>query len=223
MPQLPAGPLLRDIAGRAPAGSTSRQRFRDEALALIEREGLAELAITFAITDLDEPAAATLKAGGESFFAPKLLPSSGRLTALACGVATVGPHLERQVGLLFRERSMSLALALDDVANDLLLAVSRRLQDRMLLTARASGLMMAGELRPGDPGLSLNAQAGLLRLAGASSIGVGLFGGHMLNPVKSVSMMLGAGFELPPARWSRCDDCGSRATCKIVVRESVNA
>jgi hypothetical protein len=118
---------------------------------------------------------------------------------------------------------MSLALALDDVANDLLLAVSRRLQDRMLLTARTRGLTMAGELRPGDPGLALNAQAGLLRLAGASSIGVSLFGGHMLSPVKSVSMMLGAGLDLPPARWSRCDECGSRATCKIVAQELADA
>jgi hypothetical protein len=223
MPSLPAGPLLREIAGQVPAGSALRQRFRDEALALIEREKLAEPAITFAITDLDAPAAETLKAGGESFFAPKLLPSSGRLTALACGVATVGPRLEERVGLLFRERTMSLALALDDVANDLLLAASRRLQDRMLLTAQMRGLTMAGELRPGDPGLSLNAQAGVLRLADASSIGVSLYGGHMLNPVKSVSMMLGAGVELPPARWSRCDDCGSRATCKIVARALLDA
>lgn len=223
MPSLPAGPLLREIAGQAPAGSSARQRFRDEALALVEREGLAEPALSFALTDLDAPPEKTIRAGGESFFAPKLLPSSGRLTALACGVATVGPRLEERVGLLFRERSMSLALALDDVANDLLLVVSRRLQDRMLLTARARGLTMAGELRPGDPGLALNAQAGVLRLAGASSIGVSLFGGHMLNPVKSVSMMLGAGFELPPARWSRCDECGSRATCKIVAHELTNA
>jgi hypothetical protein len=223
MPSLPAGPLLRDIAGQAPAGSSLRQRFRDEALALIERDGLAEPAISFTLTDLDALATETIRAGGESFFAPKLLPSSGRLTAIACGVATVGPRLEKRVGLLFRERRLSLALALDDMANDLLLAVSRRLQDRMLLTARLRGLTMAGELRPGDPGLALNAQAGVLRLADASSIGISLFGGHMLNPVKSVSMMLGAGFDLPPARWSRCDECGSRATCKIVAHELTNA
>ena len=223
MPSLPARPLLREIAGQAPAKSSARQRFREEAIALIEREELAEPAIAFAITDLDAPAAETLKAGGESFFAPKLLPSAGRLTALACGVATVGPRLEERVGLLFRERTMSLALALDDVANDLLLAVSRRLQDRMLLTARMRGLTMAGELRPGDPGLALNAQAGVLRLADASSIGISLFGGHMLNPVKSVSMMLGVGLDLPPARWSRCDECGSRATCKIVAHDLANA
>jgi hypothetical protein len=223
MPSLPARPLLREIAGQAPAKSSARQRFREEAIALIEREELAEPAISFAITDLDAPAAETLTAGGESFFAPKLLPPSGQLTALACGVATVGRRLEERIGLLFRERSMSLALALDEAANDLLLAASRRLQDRMLLSGRMRGLTMAGELRPGDPGLSLNAQSGVLRLAGAASIGVGLSSGHMLNPVKSVSMMLGAGLDLPPARWSRCDECGSRATCKIVAHALLDA
>jgi hypothetical protein len=93
----------------------------------------------------------------------------------------------------------------------------------MLLSGRKRGLTMAGELRPGDPGLSLNAQSGVLRLAGAASIGVGLSSGHMLNPVKSVSMMLGAGLDLPPARWSRCDECGSRATCKIVAHALLDA
>ncbi|MDT3686293.1 MAG: hypothetical protein RO009_14760 [Pseudorhodoplanes sp.] len=223
MPSLPAGPLLREVAGQASAKRSSQQRFRDEALALIERESLAEPALSFSIVDLEEPAAETLRAGDERFYAPKLLPQSGRLTALACGVATVGPRVEARVGALFRERSMSLGLALDEVANELLFAVSRRLQDRMLLAARKSGLNLAGELRPGDPGLALNAQAGLLRLADAESIGVGLFGGHMLNPIKSVSVMFGAGVDLPAVRWSRCDECSSRATCKIAPRELVDA
>jgi hypothetical protein len=223
MPSLPAGSLLREVAKQAPAKRSLQQRFRDEALALVERESLAEPALSFAIADLEEPAAETLRAGGESFYAPKLLPQSGRLTALACGVVTVGRRLEARVGTLFRERSMSLGLALDEVANDLLFAASRRLQDRMLLAARKNGLNLAGELRPGDPGLALNAQAGLLRLAGAETIGVGLFGGHMLNPIKSVSIMFGAGVDLPAARWSRCDECSSRTTCKIVARELVDA
>jgi hypothetical protein len=32
-------------------------------------------------------------------------------------------------------------------------------------------------------------------------------------------MMFGAGVDLPVVRWSRCDRCRSRATCKIVARE----
>jgi hypothetical protein len=174
-------PLLREVALQASVKLPSRQKFRDEAMALIEIELLADPAFSFSIVDLEGPVAETLRAGGESFYAPLLLPPSGQLTALACGVATVGRRLEKRIGLLFRERSMSLAL--DEAANDLLHAVSRRLQDRMLLTARKSGLTLAGELRPGDPGLALSAQSSVLRLAGADSIGVAVFGGHMLNPI----------------------------------------
>lgn len=222
MPSLPVGPLLREIAKRT-SRRPSQQRFRDDAIALIARESLAEPAFNFSIVDLDGPAAETLRAGGECFYAPKLLPQSGRLTALACGVATVGLRLETRIGALFRVRDMSLGLALDEVANELLFALSRRLQDRMLVGARKQGLTLAGELRPGDPGLALNAQAGLLRLADAGSISVGLFGGYMLNPIKSVSMMFGAGIDLPAVRWSRCDECSSRGTCKIVARELVDS
>ena len=99
--------------------------------------------------------------------APRLLPESGELTALACGVCTLGPTLERASARCSREKRASLALALDELGNELLFAVSRRAQDRMLADASPRGLSMAGELDAGDPGLALDAQAAVLRLAEA--------------------------------------------------------
>ncbi len=78
---------------------------------------------------------------------------------------------------------------------------------------------MAGELRPGDPGLGLEAQAAVLRLAKADEIGVAASRLDMLNPMKSASAMFGVGVDLPPARWSRCDRCPSRKTCKVAKQE----
>jgi hypothetical protein len=83
---------------------------------------------------------------------------------------------------------------------------------------RKRGLMMAGELRPGDPGLALEAQKIVLRLADAKTAGVSLTRGHVLHPLKSTSMVLGVGLDLPPARWSRCDDCPSRPRCQVAGR-----
>ncbi len=212
--------LLREVAvvpvERAASGA--RGRFRGEALALIEREHLIEPAFSYRIVDLDEPAAEVLRAGGAALYAPRLLPQAGELTALACGVATLGSLLERRVTSLFAERCVSLALALDEIGNQLLLAVTRRVQDRMLVAARKRGLTMAGELRPGDPGLALGAQATVLRLADAFGAGVSLTRGHALHPLKSISMVLGVGIDLPPVRWSRCDDCPSRPSCRIAGR-----
>jgi hypothetical protein len=82
-------------------------------------------------------------------------------------VATLGDGMEQRVAALFAERRASLAVALDGVANELLWALSRRVQDRLLAAMRRHGLCVAGELRAGDPGLALKAQQVVLDLAGA--------------------------------------------------------
>jgi hypothetical protein len=67
--------------------------------------------------------------------APWLLPESGTLTAIACAVCTLGPAFEQRISELFAGRQASLAMALDELGNELLFAVSRRAQDRMLADA----------------------------------------------------------------------------------------
>ena len=182
---------------------------------MIERENLIQSAFSYRTVDLDEPATEFLRVGGEVLYAPRLLPETGGLTALAFSVVTLGPLLEQRVTSLFAERCASLALALDEIGNQLLLAVTRRVQDRMLVATRNRGLTMAGELRPGDPGLALEAQKIVLRLAEANAAGVSLTRGHALHPLKSISMVFGVGVDLPPVPWSRCDDCPSRPRCRV--------
>jgi hypothetical protein len=96
-----------------------------------------------------------------------------------------------------------------------LFALSRRLQDRIVADARKRGLSAAGELRAGDPGLALAAQAAVLRLARAAEIGLSVSRSELLHPLKSMSMILGIGVDLPPARWSRCDQCPSASKCRM--------
>ncbi|HUW38377.1 MAG TPA: hypothetical protein VMV91_13715 [Rhodocyclaceae bacterium] len=202
--------LAAPIKGRT---SIARERLRLEAAALVRDEHLVEAAYSYRIVPLEAPAAELLRVGGEELHAPWLIPESGQLTALACGVCTVGPRLEARVGELFAQRRASLALALDALGNEMLFAVSRRAQDRMLVDARRRGLSMAGELRAGDPGLALEAQGAVLRLGWAETIGVRLAHGQLMQPMKSTSMVLGVGIDLPPTRWSRCDACPSRQKC----------
>jgi hypothetical protein len=217
--------LLREAVETETSAARPRlpDRFRHASYGMAERESLIAPAVRFAIVDLERPAAATLHAGGMSLNAPRLLPAAGELTALACGVATIGTRLEQRVTALCAERCVSLALALDEIGNRCLYLLSRRLQDRMLAAARNRGLALAGELRPGDPGLALDAQATVLSLADGAAIGVEVTRGLLLHPLKSISMVLGAGRGLPPARWSRCDDCRSRPTCKLTARPAETA
>lgn len=218
--------LLREVAAAPPRArrSSAGERLRQAALDLARDECLIDAAYSYFIVALDAPAAETLCAGGERLCAPWLLPASGKLTAIACGVCTLGGRIERRASELFAARRASLAMALDELGNELLFAVSRRAQDRMQAEAARRGLSMAGELRPGDPGLGLDAQAAVLRLARAETIGISLSAGGLMRPVKSCSMVLGVGIDLPPVAWSRCDHCPTHDNCRVVERaaESTN-
>ncbi len=211
--------LLRGLAA-APraAGRASLERFRDEALALLRAEPLLDPAYAYRFIAIDEVRQGELSVGGRRLRAPWLLPECGVLTAVACCVATLGEGPENRIRRLFAERRASLALALDSCANELLFALSRLAQDDMLKAATGQGLAMAGELRSGDPGLALDTQDTVLALAGAAGIGVSLSAGQVMHPLKSTSMVLGVGIDLPPARWSRCDPCPNRPRCRIAER-----
>ena len=223
MPMVRSSGLLREIAMSPCVSGRFRQRgrFRREAIDLVERENLLNAAYCYRIVPLDEPPSHVLRAGGEALEALRLVPKSGQLTAVAVGICTLGPAFEQRATALFAERRMSLALALDKLGNELLFALSRRVQDRIVIEARKDQLTAACELRPGDPGLSLQAQPAVLRLAGADTIGVRVTQGQLLQPLKSMSMVLGIGVDLPPARWSRCDDCPSASKCRMSGRVDI--
>jgi hypothetical protein len=189
-------------------------RLRAQALELARARGLGGAACVFDVVALDAAADGVLSVKGESLHAPRLIPPSGELTALAFGACTVGAAVSSHVNALFAERRASLALALDTLGNQMLMEASRRLQDLVLALVRKRGLTMAGELRPGDPGLALEVQPAVLRLSGAQRIGVDCTPGLNLSPHKSASVVYGVGRDLPATSWSRCDDCRSRDTCR---------
>ena len=219
MPVINDVDVLREVErSRVPPQIARHDRLgalREQALAMVGELGLAHARACWRIVALQgEPGRiGRLCLEGRHLVAPWLVPASGQLTAVACAVATLGDSLERQVSALFAGRRVSLAVALDSVGNELLFAVSRRVQDRMLAAARKQGLTVAGELRAGDPGLALEAQQTVLDLAGAVEIGLTLTRTSMMSPTKSTPIVQGVGLALPVQTWSRCDNCHSRERC----------
>lgn len=184
---------------------------------MVRDEDLVEAAYSYRIVELDQPAATghqLLYVGGTKLAAPRLIPESGQLTALACAVATIGDRIEQRISALFTEKRASLAMALDELGNQLLFAAARYAGDQIHADVHRRKLTMAGELHAGDPGLDLGAQRTVLYLAQAKDIGVGLIGDHVMTPLKSGSMVFGVGIDLPVATWSRCDKCNSRLNGK---------
>lgn len=198
-----------------PVRSPVQARTRQQAGELIASDHLVHAMFSFRAVDLDSCEDGYLHAAGEVIHGPRLVPASGRLTALAVGVATIGKTLEQRVTALFTERKPSLALALDELGTQLLFEAGRKLQDRMLAYARKNDLSMAGELRAGDPGLDLSYQKAVVRLGQGGDIGVQVNEKSVLTPLKSTAMVMGIGVDLPPATWSRCDDCPSQPRCRL--------
>jgi hypothetical protein len=186
---------------------------RERALALAAEEELGECRYALRIVPLERNLDGKLTVEGETLFAPRLVPASGELTALGFAACTLGGALEARVRSLFSERRPSLAMALDALGNEMLTVINRRVEERMQARASRLGLDMAGELRPGDPGLGLEAQAAALALSGGAQIGIRLSRRCLLEPVKSTTAILGIGRDLPEASWSRCAECRSRQRC----------
>jgi hypothetical protein len=108
---------------------------------------------------------------------------------------------------------------LDELGVELLFALGRRIQDRMLSECYRKRLSMGAELHAGDPGLDLEAQAAVLRLAQAQAIGVELYKGTLITPLKSGSVVFAVGRNLPEVAWSRCESCPSSNKCNFGRRQ----
>ncbi len=225
MPSVRGVDLKRELANGPLEGlSPASARLREQAVAMIRDEQLLEASYSCNIVPLDHPAEGpSLRAGGECLEAARLLPESGELTALGCGVYTLGERFEKRVRELFKERRAALAVVLDEIGIELLYAMGRRIQDRMLSECYRKRLSMGAELHAGDPGLDLDAQAAVLRLAEADKIGVGLHKGQLITPLKSGSVVFAVGRDLPEVAWSRCDTCPSKNKCNFGRRQRSTA
>lgn len=168
-------------------------------------------------------AAPILQAGGVAFDAPALLPASGELTALGFAACTLGPRLQARCTSLFGEKRAALAVALDELGTEMLFALARRLQDRVLSECYRKRLSLGAELNAGDPGLALDTLAAIVRLSCAADIGIGLHGGKLMTPLKSTAMIFAIGRDLPAVALSRCGGCPSRERCTFGRRPAAAA
>ncbi len=191
------------------------QTARRKALTMIAAEGLATPAFCYRCSPLVGVNGNTLELGLASLDAPGLAPLSSRLTAVAAVACTLGPALEARVSELCRERSMSLALALDELGNAMLMYTARCAALAVRRECRSQGLTSGDTLSPGGNGLPLAQQGAVLELAGGDRLGVWTTAQGMLSPIKSRSLVMGAGHGLAaqPLR-RRCESCSSGETCR---------
>ena len=206
-PALAASARRTSSAGTAP-------KVLQEAIAMMEEDGLAIPAYSYRSTEVRGASGEVLDFGPASICAPGLAEVSTRLTAVTAVVCTLGPAIEERVSQLCAGRRLSLAFALDQLGNELLMYTARRVLLLVRAAARQQGLSIGDALSPGGRGIQLDQQGTVVAMADGARLGVSVTDQGMLHPVKSRSMVIGVGSGLTakPLR-RRCEGCSSRGTC----------
>ena len=225
MPAIRSIDLIREVRTSAARGDSSgvNVRSRQEALALVERDSLAQPAFSFRIVPVDRVHGETVEVGALRLEVQELAAESGEVTALAAAACTLGGALEKRVTALFRAGRPLLALALDAVGNDLLFRAADRAFAGIRREARRQNLMTGAELSPGDSGIPLDHQAALLEMADAGQNGITLTSHGMLVPVKSLSILVTLGRNLAVRSAGRCDHCSSKDRCTLRTKRAGGA
>jgi len=200
---------------KRPPRTGTTPKFRHAAVALIREESLAKPAFIFRIVPVQNSCKADFGFGESRLRVPALATVAERVTAVASVICTLGTSLEARVSALCIERKLSLALALDEVGNELLLNTVRQALLQIRREARRQCLTSGDSLSPGCSGFALDQQAGVIALAGGDRIGISVTSHGMLNPVKSRSLIVavGTGLSAQPLH-RRCDACSSRKECR---------
>lgn len=135
------------------------------------------------------------------------------LESAIAAIATLGPTFERAF-LAATKEDLALGLALDGFGTAAIGALTSAAGKCFARHFAANHSLTTGPLFPGMRGWELAAaQTALFSLVDASSIGVSLNSSFVMQPSKSVSMVIGIGqkaqcSELP------CNECDSAETCR---------
>ena len=147
-------------------------------------------------------------AGGTVFTIPGLARSWGPITEVTGAVVTIGGALEARVAELWEARELPLAAMLDSVGSGAVESLAEHVNDVLCQDGIARGVKVTNRISPGYGGWDVSEQPLLFGLVGGEPIGVALNAACFMTPVKSITLLVGAG---PDARvdhyFSQCARC----------------
>lgn len=151
---------------------------------------------------------------------------SGPLTSVVAGadelyvaVCTLGVALDERIRQHRDEGRYLEMLLLDELGSWAVDQVREQLYARISDEVSACGRHLGGALSPGESSeWPIREQRRLFRLVDAAQIGVTLGPGDLMSPIKSISIVCGAGGEpLSGAAVSRCHYCSIRDRCRYAA------
>jgi hypothetical protein len=232
-------PVIRDIPLRLKTKEVlRRQGFRGhskirpeitklilELLATVESAHLLEPAAAYEIYPIPITETSQLKPSSKRKVVVQglsLLPLLAKAKELATVVCTIGPKLEEQATEYFSRGEPLRGTLLDGIGSAAVDSLTQEVCKLITGEASSRGYQASSPISPGMPGLPIEEQRQLLKLASAGKVGVSLTTSGMMNPRKSASMVIGIGLQM--ATWTQaevCASCSIRKTCPYRIEAPV--
>jgi hypothetical protein len=191
--------------GAAPPDAQVMALF-DEALALGHQLIVPRAAVRWA--PVREQAPDHLVVDELTLHIPRIGRLWGSVEQVAGAVVTIGDALEQRVAALWEARELPLAVMLDSVGSGAVESLAECVNDLMCQDGLGRGLKVTNRISPGYGTWDVAEQPVLLRLCPPGAAGVTLNEACFMTPVKSISLLVGAG---PQARvdhyFSQCARC----------------
>jgi hypothetical protein len=178
--------------GAGAPGAEVRALF-DEALALGRALMEPRAAVRWARVARQAPG--LLEAGGVTLAIPGIETSWGRVEWVVGALCTLGDRLERRVAELWEARELPLAAMLDSVGSGAVESLAEYVNDLLCQEGLPHGVQVTNRISPGYAGWDVAQQRELFRLCPGGRIGVSLNAACFMTPVKSISLLAGAGRE----------------------------
>jgi hypothetical protein len=129
---------------------------------------------------------------------------------LAVVFCTIGPDLEKEKADCKARKNLMRALLLDSFGSAAIDILAVEAYHFIQDIAESRGHAASSPISPGMRGFSISEQWRLAQLVPIKDIGLQLTSSGMMNPQKSISMIIGFGEEMPT--WSRAEAC---ARCNL--------
>ncbi len=133
---------------------------------------------------------------------------------LFAAVLTLGPEADRRIAHYQKNREIFKALVLDELASWALDLARQQFCRELEAELALGGKRASAPLSPGESTWPVSEQGKLFRLVDAGAIGVSLSPSMVMRPLKSLTLILGAGSgPLGVEGATNCDFCTMKERC----------
>jgi hypothetical protein len=153
-------------------------------------------------------------ANGHAFRSHLVVSRFSPARRLAVAICTIGPRVEAEASASFADGNGAYGFLIDSAGSLAVSQTAQALVAHLQDVAAQVGMKASFPISPGSADCTLEDQRTVFDLLPAQDIGVRLSDSYLMLPLKSVSMLIALGQDLPSAdEMAQCDFCSRQDTC----------